>query len=981
MTSTATNDGVGVIEVYFKVGTDPDLASVKVQNRVSRATPLLPVEVTRAGVTVVKRQRGNLLIASLYSDERAYDETFLQNYALINIVPRIKRVTGVGKVTVFGVKDYAMRIWLKPDAMAAYRLMPSDIVAALDEQNLEAAPGKVGENSDQSFMYMMKYPGRLKSAEEFEQIIVKSGDPKQILRLKDVARIELGALSYSSDSATNGKPSVAFSVSQTAGSNAREIINESKAILEEASLSFPRGVHHINLFDADDLLSASIAKVVQTLVEAFLLVFLVVFVFLQDFRSTLIPAIAVPVAIIGTFAFLKLFGFTINLLTLFALVLAIGIVVDDAIVVVEAVHAKLHAGETSARRAALSAMSDIAGAIVSITLVMAAVFVPVTFLSGSVGVFYRQFGLTLAVSILLSAVNALTLSPALCALLLRPHAHGEAKRGRPKRALTWFYDRFNRAFEATTRAYMSIVSVLARHAWLGLLIVAVFTAGLVELMRTTSSSFVPDEDQGTIFANITLPPATTTERTGEVAEEIDRIAHEIPEVESTLRIVGENVIAGVGSPYAMIVIRLVHWNDRKGVDTAVVIRRLREKTSAVRSAEIVLLSPPTVPGFSTTGGFTFDLQDQGGHTFEQFFKVSDDFLAALNERAEIRYAQTPFKPTFPQLRLEVNVAKCEEAGISPRTVLTTMQGYFGGLYASNINLFGKLYRVMVQSDHGYRASPASLGGVFVRVASGEMAPITSFVKLDRISGPDAVTRFNLFSSIPINGAPGDGYSSGDAIRAIRETALEKLPPGYGYEFSGITREEISAGTQSTYVFLLCVVFVYLLLCAQYESYLLPFAVLLSLPLGLVGTFLLARLRGIDNNVYVQIALVMLIGLLAKNAILIVEYSVSLRRKGTALLESATLGAKARFRPILMTSFAFILGLVPLMLSSGAGAAGNRAIGTAAVGGMLLGTLIGPLVIPALYVTFQTLQEKISGAPSPAMEGEETPTAPDAEELA
>jgi len=962
MTSSATNDGVGTINIYFKVGTNPDLASVNVQNRVSRATPLLPPEVTRAGVSVIKRQQGSLLISSLYSESPAYDETFLQNYALINLFPRIKRVTGVGAVTDFGVKDYAMRVWLKPDVMASYGLIPADIVTALDGQNVEAAPGKVGENSGQSFMYMMKYTGRLKSIEEFEQIIVKSVGQGQILRLKDVARIELGALSYSSDSTTNQKQSVAFSVSQTAGSNAREIITQSKAILDESSKSFPKGVHHLNLVDADELLSASISKVIVTLLEAFALVFLVVFIFLQDFRSTLIPAIAVPVAIIGTFALLAVFGFTINLLTLFALVLAIGIVVDDAIVVVEAVHAKLAAGEASPRRAAIEAMGEIGGAVVSITLVMAAVFVPVTFLAGSAGVFYRQFGVTLAVAIVLSAVNALTLSPALCALLLKPHAAAHSRKWLGARLLARFFAAFNRAFDRVTDGYVAVVGALARRAWFSLVLIGGFAALLVYLMRTTPSSFVPDEDQGTVFVNIALPPATSTERTAEIADVVDKLAHEIPEVKDTLRIVGQNFIAGVGSPYAMLVVKLVPWDQRPGVDAPAVIRRLSKLTESIRGAELVLLSPPTVPGFGATGGFSLQLQDQGGHTLEQFSKVSAGFLEALNRRPEIRYAQTPFKTNFPQYQLEVNVSKCAEAGIDPKTVLTTMQGYFGGLYASNVNRFGKLYRVMVQSDHNYRTSVASLGSVFVRTGGGAMAPITTFVTLSRVYGPDAISRFNLFTSIAVNGAPKDGFSTGDAIQAIREVAAEKLPAGYGFEFSGMTREEISSGSQSTYVFMLCVVFVYLLLCAQYESYLLPFAVLFSLPIGLAGIFVLGKLRGIDNNIYTQIAMVMLIGLLAKNAILIVEYSVSLRRKGTALIESAVLGAKARFRPILMTSLAFILGLVPLTLATGAGANGNRAIGTASVGGMLLGTVVGPLIIPALYVVFQWIQERISGAP-------------------
>ena len=969
MTSTATNDGSGSIAIYFKVGTNPDLASVNVQNRVARATSVLPAEVTRAGVMVTKRQSSNLLIVSLFSDDPAYDETFLQNYAYINLVPQLKRVTGVGAVTLFGVKDYALRVWLKPEVMAIHGLVPADVTTAITQQNLEAAPGKFGENSDQAFQYTIKYTGRLKSAAEFENIILRSTGDGQLLRLKEVARVELGALAYSSDSLTNNKPSASFAIAQTAGSNAQQVIVECKAILEEASKAFPSGVHYVNLVDANELLEASISKVIVTLLEAFALVFLVVFIFLQDFRSTLIPAISVPVAIIGTFCFLLLFGFTINLLTLFALVLAIGIVVDDAIVVVEAVHAKLDKGERSARKATLAAMGEIAAAIVSITLVMAAVFVPVTFLGGSVGVFYRQFGLTLAVAIALSAVNALTLSPALCALWLKPHTAGSQRK---RSLLQRFYGAFNRAFDSSTRGYVSVVRALARRAWIALLFIAAFSAGVGYLMKTMPSSFVPEEDQGRIFASITLPPASTTERTGELAAEVDRLAHEIPEVRDTLRIVGQNFIAGVGSAYAMVIIKLSPWEERPDRSVQDVIAELRDETQKLRGGTTVLMVPPTVPGFSASGGFSLQLQNRAGYSIEQFAKVANDFLAKLNARPEIQYAQTPFKTDFPQYQLEVNIARCLQAGISPQTVLAAMQGYFGGLYPSTISQFGKQYRVMVQSDHRFRASEADLRGVYVRTGDGSMAPITAFVQLTRVYGPDSISRFNLFTSIDVSGAPKQGYSTGDAIAAIQQTAAT-LPTGYGYELSGLTREELAAGGQAGYVFALCLVFVYLLLCAQYESYILPFAVLLSLPVGLFGTFLLCLALGIDNNIYVQIALIMLIGLLAKNAILIVEYAVQLRRRGASLIDSAVEGARARFRPILMTSLAFILGLVPLVVASGAGASGNRAIGTAAVGGMLLGTLIGPLLIPALYVLFQGLSERISGAPEPPPGQSETET--------
>ncbi|MGI4020976.1 MAG: efflux RND transporter permease subunit [Janthinobacterium lividum] len=965
MTSTATNDGGASINIFFKVGTNPDLAAVNVQNRVSRATSLLPSEVTTAGVTVSKSQSSNLLIFSLYSDNKAYDQTFLQNYAKINLVPQIQRVTGVGNANVFGSKDYSMRIWLKPDVMAQYKLIPSDISASLAEQNIEAAPGKFGENSDQSFQYVIKYTGKLVTATQFENIVIKSDGNSQILRLKDVARVELGALNYSNNIQTDDLSSVGVAISQTAGSNAREVIAQSKLIIEEASKTFPAGVKYTYLVDANQFLSASIEKVIHTLIEAFILVFIVVFIFLQDFRSTLIPAIAVPVAIVGTFFFLNLFGFTINLLTLFALVLAIGIVVDDAIVVVEAVHAKLDKGYKSARKASIDAMSEISGAIVSITLVMAAVFIPVTFISGSTGVFYKQFGVTLAVAIILSAINALTLSPALCALLLKPHDQEHEKKG----FLNRFYTSFNTAFDTVTDKYKNSVNFLAGKKWLALLGIALFAGGLFYLMKTTPSSFVPSEDQGVVFANISLPPASSMERTTVVAKQIDSIAHTIPSVDHTLRIVGQNFVAGSGSAYAMVIMKLKPWDERPDEDIQSIIGKLFVKTSGIRTASIFFISPPTIQGFGTSSGFEFQLQDKGGHTTDEFYKVSTGFLAELGKQPSIQYATTSFSPNFPQYQIDVNVAKCKEAGVSVSSVLTTMQGYYGGLYASNFNQFGKQYRVMVQADYQYRANEQGLNKIFVRNVAGEMAPITEFITLKRVFGPESISRFNLFSSISVTGAPNANFSSGDAITAIQKIAAEKLPPGYGYEFSGLTREELSSGSQSSYIFILCIVFVYFLLSAQYESYILPFAVLLSLPIGLFGTYFFATLMGVDSNIYLQISLIMLIGLLAKNAILIVEFALERRREGMDLLQSAIEGAQARFRPILMTSFAFIFGLMPLMFSTGAGALGNKSIGTGAVGGMLVGTVFGVFFIPVLFIIFQTLQEKISGAPRPASEEE------------
>ena len=962
MTSSAGNDGSARITINFKLGTDPDLASVNVQNRVARATPLLPQEVTRAGVTTAKTQSSNLIIFSLYSENPAYDQTFLQNYAEINLVPLIKRVAGVGSATAFGQMEYSMRIWLKPDVMATYGLVPSDISAALAEQNIEAAPGQFGEQGSQSFQYVIKYKGRLKNSEEFENVILRSTGNGQLLRLKDIARVELGALNYASNTTTNGSPSVGVAVSQTAGSNAKEVIEGSLKVLDDASKSFPKGVKYVNLINANDFLDASIKKVITTLIEAFILVFIVVFLFLQDFRSTLIPAIAVPVAILGTFFFLGLFGFTINLLTLFALVLAIGIVVDDAIVVVEAVHAKLDKGYTSALKASKDAMSEISGAIISITLVMAAVFIPVSFITGSAGVFYKQFGLTLAIAIILSAVNALTLSPALCAIFLKPHK----EEGHSKNLLQRFYTSFNTAFDTTTRKYKKSVSFLFRKKWIAWVMLAAFGGVFYLLMQTTPTAFVPSEDLGVIFSDIALPPSASTERTAEITQQVENIAKTIPEVETILKINGRGMISGAGSNYGMVIMRLKPWAKRgeKGQEVQAIIAKLFAKTSGIRDARLIFFAPPTIQGFGNSGGFSFELQDRSGKDIAIFSKIGNDFLAALNQRPEIQFASTSFNPNFPQYQIDVNVAKAKQAGLTVNEILSTIQGYYGGVYASNFNQFGKQYRVTYQAEPEFRANPQSLNNIFVRNAAGTMAPITEFITLNRVYGPQAITRFNLFTSIAVTGNPNAGYSSGDAIKAIEEVAAQTLPLGYGYEFSGLTREELSASGQQVFIFMLVLMFVFLLLSAQYESYILPFAVLFSLPIGLAGAFIFASLFGITNNIYLQITLIMLVGLLAKNAILIVEFALDRRRQGMALGQAALEGAQARLRPILMTSFAFIFGLVPLMLASGAGAAGNRSIGTGAVGGMLIGTLFGVFVIPVLFVVFQSLQERISGPPKP-----------------
>jgi HAE1 family hydrophobic/amphiphilic exporter-1 len=957
MTSTSNNDGSASINIYFKLGTNPDLAAVNVQNRVSRATPLLPQEVTKAGVTTSKRQSDNILIFSLYSENPEYDDTFLQNYANINILPKIKRVAGVGDAVIFGQRDYSMRIWLKPDVMAAYGLIPSDVTALLAEQNIEAAPGQLGESGNQSFQYALKYKGRLQSSEEFEQIVVRSTESGEVLRLKDVARIELGAVSYAGSANTNGNKSVAIAIAQTAGSNAQEVIDGSLSVLEKSSVNFPKGVKYAILINANDFLSESISKVIYTLIEAFLLVFLVVFIFLQDWRSTLIPAISVPVAIIGTFFFLNLFGFTINLLTLFALVLAVGIVVDDAIVVVEAVHAKMEAGEKDPKKAAHSAMNDISSAIISITLVMSAVFIPVSFISGSAGVFYKQFGLTLAVAIVLSAINALTLSPALCAIFLKPHNEEEKKKGFLQR----FYTSFNIAFEVTTVKYKKSVEFFIKRKWLAFLGIAVFAGIFVLLLNITPKAFVPGEDTGAILSDVSLPPGTSLERTEEVLLQIENKVKDIPEIKEVLRISGRSLISGTGSNYGMVIVKLKPWAERPDANQEItaIVKELFKRAATVKDAKVLFFARPTLVGFGFTSGFEFQLQDQKGGTIKELGEVNNKFLTALNSRKEVKYAATSFSPNYPQYQIDLNVAAIKNSGLTVTDVLGTMQGYYGGVYASNFNKFGKQYRVIYQSDPKFRTDVASLNSVMVRNNKGQMAPISQFVTLEKVFGPQAIDRFNLFTSVKITGAPNEGFSTGDAIKAVQEVASESLPIGYGYEFSGITREEISAGGQTLYIFLLCLIFVYFLLAAQYESYLLPFAVLLSLPVGLAGAYIFAYFFNVSDNIYLQITLIMLIGLLAKNAILIVEFAADSRRKGWGIKQAALQGATARLRPILMTSFAFILGLMPLMLAKGAGAVGNKAIGTGAIGGMLIGTVLGVFVIPVLFIIFQGLQERVS----------------------
>ena len=967
MTSTASSNGSASITIFFKQGTNPDMAAVNVQNRVTKATSLLPNEVIKAGITTSKQLSSTAFSFLLYSTDGKYDEKFLDNYLRINIMPEMKRVEGVGGTQIYSDQEYSMRIWLKPDAMANQGLVPDDIIKALQEQNIEAAPGKIGENSKESVQYALKFTGRLENPAEFENIILRSGKQGSLLRLKDVADIEFGALDYSTSLITQGKVSSGGAISQISGSNARELIIACEDILKKASKDFPPGLEYHTFLNANDFLDASIEKVIYTIIEAFILVFIVVFIFLQDFRSTLIPAIAVPVSIIGTFFFLKLFGFTINLLTLFALVLAIGIVVDDAIVVVEAVHAKLDHGAKSAKKATIHAMSEISGAIISITLIMSAVFIPVTFITGSAGVFYKQFGLTLAVAILISAVNALTLSPALCALLLKPHDPEHSNH--PKGFLPKFSAGFNVAFDAVTNKYIGAVRFLIRRKWISLVAIALFGMVFYALIKTTPTGFVPNDDGGAIYGNVVLPPASTLERTEEITKEIDSIARSIPEVELSSTLSGMDLIHGSGGSYGALFIRLKPWNERKGKnqDVTSVVGQLFAKTSHIKGASIIFFAAPTLQGFGNSNGFEVQLQDKTGGSYQNFDKNIGKFMAAINQRPEIMYATSPFDIGFPQMEVNVNVAKCKEAGVSVNTVLNTLQGYFGGIYASDINKFGKQYRVMLQSHPDYRAKKSDINKVFVRTDKGAMAPISEFVTLKKTYGPEFINRFNLFTSTTVTGAPNAGYSSGDAIKAIEEVAAQTLDRGYTYEFSGLTKEELSSGSQTTLIFGLCLIFIYFLLSAQYKSYILPFSVLLSLPIGLAGAFIFANLFGVDNNIFLQISLIMLIGLLAKNAILIVEFALLHRLSGRSLVQSAIFGAKARLRPILMTSFAFIFGLIPLMIATGAGSLSNRSIGTAAVGGMLIGTLFGVFVIPVLFIIFQSLQEKVGGIKEPVHE--------------
>ncbi len=969
MTSSATNDGSASITVYFKQGMDADMCQVNVQNRVSQASALLPATVTQAGVTVMKRQSSTVILFGLTATDDRYDDEFLANYADINVVPAIKRINGVGECQSLSAKTYTMRLWIDPVKMKSYGLIPTDLTGVLSQQNIEAAPGKVGELSDNQYEYTFRYKGRLKTEEEFGNMIISSTQGGQTIRVKDVARIELGAQSYTVESGLNGKPSVTMMVTQTAGSNATEIASNIKKLLKEQEATLPPGLEFNVMQDVTEFLFASIEDLIKTLIEAFILVFVVVYIFLQDWRSTLIPLIAVPVSLIGTFFFLYVFGFSLNLLTLAALVLAIAIVVDDAIVVVEAVHAKLDLGYKSARLASIDAMNEISGAIISITLVMAAVFIPVSFMGGTSGTFYREFGITMAISIVISALNALTLSPALCAVLLKPK--NEDGSDRKMSFIDRFHTSFNAAYGKLQGKYTNGVRRIVERPVIAIGSVVVGIAVMAVLMGATKSGLVPDEDTGTVFCTVSTPPGTSMKKTSEVMDQVDKMLATNPAIENRMRITGYNFIAGQGSNQGTFIIKLKSFEERQKLEgplkyigvhnlgSGMVLGMIYKQTAAIKGAQILAFQPPMVQGFSATNGITLSMQDRTGGDVNKFNEITKKFLAELNNRPEISNAMTSYDTKYPQYKLDVDVAKCKQSGIDPSTVLTTMQGYYGGMYASNFNSYGKLYRVYIQADPKDRKDLKSLDNIYVRTSAGTMAPIKEYVSLSRVYGPQEIDRFNLFTSINVNASAADGYSSGDALNAIAEVAKTSLPTGYTYEYSGLTRTEQESSNSTAMIFILCLTFVYLILSAQYESYILPLSVILSIPFGLAGAFVFTNLFGKNNDIYMQIALIMLMGLLAKNAILIVQFALERRRTGMAISWSAVLGASARLRPILMTSLAMIIGLLPMLMPWGVGYNGNQTLGAAAVGGMLIGMLCQIMVVPALFYVFQTLQEKIS----------------------
>ena len=971
MTSNASNSGSADISIYFKQGTDPDMAAVNVQNRVSMAQGLLPAEVTKVGVTTQKRQNSMLVIFSLYDESDKYSTEFIENYAKINLIPEIQRVNGVGDANVMGV-DYSMRIWLRPDVMAQYKLVPSDVTQALSEQNIEAAPGQFGERGKQTFQYTIRYRGRLQQPEEFENIIIKALPDGEVLRMKDIAEVQMGRLTYGFTNTVNGHKAVTCIVFQMAGTNATQTVKDIQATLDKASENLPAGLKINVAQNANDFLFASIHEVIKTLIEAFILVFIVVYVFLQDLRSTLIPAIAIPVALIATFFALKIIGFSLNLLTLSAMVLAIAIVVDDAIIVVEGVHAKLDQGYKSSKSAAIDAMSELGGAIVSITLVMMSVFIPVSFMGGTAGTFYQQFGITMAIAIGFSAINALTLSPALCALFLKPHDKDEAKKST---FISRFHTSFNVAYDKILKTYKRRVIFFIHKKWLTFGIVAASIVLLIVFMKITPTGMVPTEDTGTIMGAVTLPPGTSQERAQEVLAKVDSLVAADPAVQSRTIISGYSFIGGQGASYGSVIIKLKPWDERSMMQGSNIVYAtlFMRAQKVIKDAQVLFFTPPMIPGYSMSSDIEVNMQDKTGGDLNKFYDVVNNFIAALQKRPEINSASTTFNPSFPQYQIDIDAAACKKAGISPSDILTTMQGYYGGLYASNFNRFGKMYRVMVQAEPESTKNMESLKAIKVRNSSGEMAPIEQFISIKRVYGPDIISRFNLYTSMKVMVSPASGYTSGQALQALAEVSKSELPTGYGYELGGMAREEAStSGSTTGLIFVLCFVFVYLLLSAQYESYLLPLAVLLSVPFGLMGSFLFVNgfsalgsipalkmiIGSMSNDIYMQIALIMLMGLLAKNAILIVEFGLDRRKQGMSISWAAVLGAAARLRPILMTSLAMIIGLLPLMFAFGVGANGNRTLGASAIGGMLVGMLLQIVIVPTLFVVFEWLQEKV-----------------------
>ena len=957
MTSSATNSGSVSITVYFKQGTDPDMAAVNVQNRVSRATGQLPAEVTQVGVTTSKRQTSILQMFSLYSPDDSYDENFLSNYISINLKPQILRISGVGDLMIMG-GEYSMRVWMKPDVMAQYKLIPSDITGVLAEQNIESATGSFGENSDETYQYTMKYTGRLITPEEFGDIVIRSTDNGEVLKLKDVADIQLGQDSYAYHGGMDGHPGVSCMVFQTAGSNATEVNQNIDKLLEEASKDLPKGVELTQMMSSNDFLFASIHEVVKTLIEAIILVILVGYVFLQDFRSTLIPLVGIVVSLVGTFAFMAIAGFSINLLTLFALVLVIGTVVDDAIIVVEAVQARFDVGYRSSYMASIDAMKGISNAVITSSLVFMAVFIPVSFMGGTSGTFYTQFGLTMAVAVGISAINALTLSPALCALLLKPYINEDGTQKNNFAAR--FRKAFNSAFDVMVDKYKTIVLFFIKRRWLTWSLLACSVVLLVLLMNNTKTSLVPDEDQGVIFVNVSTAAGSSLTTTDKVMERIEKRLIEIPQLKHVQKVAGYGLLAGQGSSFGMLILKLKPWDERSGDEDNVqsVIGQVYARTADIKDASVFAISPGMIPGYGMGNALELHMQDKMGGDMNEFFTTTQQYLGALNQRPEISMAYSTFDVRYPQWTVEVDAAKCKRAGITPDAVLSTLSGYYGGQYVSNFNRFSKVYRVMIQADPVFRLDETSLDNAFVRMSNGEMAPLSQFVTLTRSYGAESLSRFNMYNSIAVNAMPADGYSTGDAIKAVQETAEQSLPKGYGYDYGGITREENQQSGTTIIIFGICFLMIYLILSALYESFIIPFAVLLSVPCGLMGSFLFAWMFGLENNIYLQTGLIMLIGLLAKTAILLTEYAAERRKAGMGLIASAVSAAKARLRPILMTALTMIFGLFPLMMSSGVGANGNRSLGTGVVGGMTIGTLALLFIVPTLFIAFQWLQERL-----------------------